>query len=243
MKKKLSLLLCLMFAASTMTACGSDPTKVDYYGTTYSELTSETAAMSEAIVAPTMDNIMSFAPLMETENGEELLMEMSEGWSTSVEGLGECQGLGDVTVTKANGTVTVDQLMEFEGREVDITYVYNYDYEEEALVITDVTVDLVYTMGEKMAKAGLNTLMGMGTVFCVLILISLIISCFKIIPYLTERKNKETASKEEAVQTAEPVQEVVLTDDLELVAVISAAIAASTGTSTDSFVVRSITRR
>lgn len=243
MKKKLSLLLCLMFAALTMTACGSDPTKVDYYGTSYEELITETSAMSEAIVAPSAENIMVFAPIMETENGEEILLGMAEGWDTSVEGLGGCQGLGDVTVTKANGTVTVDQLMEFEGREVDITYVYNYDYEKEALVITDVTVDLVYTMGEKMAKAGLNTLMGMGTVFCVLILISLIISCFKIIPYLTERKNKKTSEKEVAVGTVETVQEPVLTDDLELVAVISAAIAASTGTSTDSFVVRSINRR
>ena len=34
-----------------------------------------------------------------------------------------------------------------------------------------------------------------------------------------------------------------LTDDLELVAVISAAVAASTGASADSFVVRSIRRR
>ena len=47
-----------------------------------------------------------------------------------------------------------------------------------------------------------------------------------------------------AVETATAEEEsAVLTDDLELVAVISAAIAASTGTSTDSFVVRSINRR
>ena len=43
----------------------------------------------------------------------------------------------------------------------------------------------------------------------------------------------------EGDETAAPVEE-DLTDDLELVAVISAAIAASENTSTDSFVVRSI---
>ena len=41
----------------------------------------------------------------------------------------------------------------------------------------------------------------------------------------------------------ETSDDVNVTDDLELIAVISAAIAASTGSSTDSFVVRSIKRR
>ena len=42
---------------------------------------------------------------------------------------------------------------------------------------------------------------------------------------------------------AAPVAAASQTDDLELVAVISAAIAAATGSSTDDFVVRSIKRR
>ena len=42
---------------------------------------------------------------------------------------------------------------------------------------------------------------------------------------------------------AAPVSQPDATDDMELVAVITAAIAASTGASTDSFVVRSIKRR
>ena len=48
---------------------------------------------------------------------------------------------------------------------------------------------------------------------------------------------------EPAAVEEETVQEEDLTDDLELVAVISAAIAASEGTSTDGFVVRSIKKR
>ena len=38
MKKKISLLLCLIFVVLTMSACGGDPTTVDYYGVTYSDL-------------------------------------------------------------------------------------------------------------------------------------------------------------------------------------------------------------
>lgn len=104
-------------------------------------------------------------------------------------------------------------------------------------------------LGEAMAKAGLNTLIGMGTVFVVLILISMIINGFAVIPKLQKafsKKADEGQSVKEnaapAVQAEEPA--VDETDDLELVAVIAAAIAASEGaTSTDGFVVRSIIRR
>jgi sodium pump decarboxylase gamma subunit len=87
--------------------------------------------------------------------------------------------------------------------------------------------------------------MGMGTVFFVLILISLIIFCFRFIAVLENRnKKQETAHAEIPAAAMPPVVPVVQeTDDLELIAVISAAIAASTGASADSFVVRSIRRR
>ena len=93
-----------------------------------------------------------------------------------------------------------------------------------------------------------NTLLGMGTVFVVLILISLLISCFTFIPKIQavfSKKPKEEAKKEPAVDKAiaQIVENEELSDDLELVAVISAAIAASEGAaSTDGFVVRSIRR-
>ena len=38
MKKKISLLLCLIFTVLTMSACGGDPKTEDYYGLTYSDL-------------------------------------------------------------------------------------------------------------------------------------------------------------------------------------------------------------
>ena len=75
-----------------------------------------------------------------------------------------------------------------------------------------------------MEKAGLNTLLGMGTVFAVLIFISFLISLFKYIPAIQNAFGKKK-------------------DDLELIAVISAAIAAAEETTTDGFVVRSIKRR
>ena len=87
----------------------------------------------------------------------------------------------------------------------------------------------------------------MGTVFCVLILISLIISLFGFIPKLQDKLSKKPvaaeAPKPVAAVAAPAAAEEELSDDLELVAVISAAIAAYEGTSSaDGFVVRSIKR-
>lgn len=106
------------------------------------------------------------------------------------------------------------------------------------------TFNVNQTMGDLMTKAGLNTLIGMGTVFIVLILISIIISCFAIIPKIQGLfdKKKEAPAAKEVEKAPVIVEEEEYADDTELVAVIAAAIAAYEGTSTDGFVVRSIKR-
>ncbi len=106
-----------------------------------------------------------------------------------------------------------------------------------------ITTNVHYSTGEIMAKAGMNTVIGMGTVFVVLILISLIISCFTLVSKFEAKQKKEEPA---AAAVAAPVVEQIeakeeLSDDTELVAVIAAAIAAYEGAaSTDGFVVRSI---
>ena len=101
------------------------------------------------------------------------------------------------------------------------------------------------TIGQNLKKAGggmknaaLNTVLGMGTVFIVLILISFIISGFSLFNS-KDKPKKETAPVEVPTLAVEEN----LADDTELVAVIMAAISAYEGnTSTDGFVVRSIRR-
>ena len=99
-----------------------------------------------------------------------------------------------------------------------------------------------------MTSAGQNTVISLSIVFLVLILISLIIKGFVIFPMLEEKKkNKANKSNDNLVIESVPAEtnatEENLMDDTELVAVIAAAIAASEGTSTSDFVVRSINRR
>ncbi len=112
--------------------------------------------------------------------------------------------------------------------------------------LKSIATNVEYTFGEKMEKAALNTLLGMGTVFCVLILISFLISLFVFIPKLQDKFTRKPAAAEvkpEVRPVVSQPEEEELTDDLELVAVIAAAVAASEGaSSTDGFVVRSIKR-
>lgn len=99
-------------------------------------------------------------------------------------------------------------------------------------------------------QALLNTLMGMGTVFAVLIFISLLISLFVYIPSIeralknrSSRKEKRAAQEERPAPKRPIIEELV--DDGELVAVITAAIMAANGgaaVSADKLVVRSIKR-
>lgn len=148
----------------------------------------------------------------------------------------------DFTVTKSGGTLTTDMTLEF-GKQ-DVTFEMVYD--SVNMEVTGIGLTPVQTMGQKLAKAGQNTAISMSIVFCVLILISLIIYCFKFIALIGNKEKKaepvkSEEKKETATVAAAPAED--LTDDTELVAVISAAIAASEGTTTEGFVVRSINRR
>ena len=109
---------------------------------------------------------------------------------------------------------------------------------------TDIGVTVRKTTGEKLSNAGLNTLLGMGMAFAILILISLIISLF---PILIGGNKKKKESDKEITQKAmdntisQIEEQEELVGDAELVAVIAAAIAAYEGSGgTDGFRVRSI---
>ena len=238
MKKKIALILSLCLMVLGLTACGEDPTKVDYNGYSYDQLKEQVQSTAQGLLAMSDDQIEQYKS---NENEQyKMLADMVTRWDDATEDVGKYQKLGDFTITKSGKTLTCEQEIVFKERSVILTFVFTY-YNME---LDDVTVDPVQTLGEKMANAGLNTLMGMGVVFTVLILISLIIYGFKIFPYLEQKKKKnEKAIVSATDENVQEIPAVTAMDDLELVAVIAAAIAASTGTSTDDFVVRSIKRR
>jgi sodium pump decarboxylase gamma subunit len=140
------------------------------------------------------------------------------------------------------GALMVDATIEGTG-EKSHTAILEYSLDKKG-VPTLISVNVNHTTGEKLTSAGLNTLLGMGMAFTVLIIISLVISVFPLINKLTEKK-PETAKNitEQSMDkvTSQIAEKEELVGDEELVAVIAAAIAAYEGsTSTDGFVVRSI---
>lgn len=164
-------------------------------------------------------------------------------FESGFETIGTIKNQGESTAVVDDDTIIVTVPVTGEKASGSVELIFTNDI---YMKMTSCTLNLDETMGQLMTRAALNTLMGMGTVFVVLILISLIISAFGLIPKIQASFSKK---KEEPViappaspaPVAAPAEE-DLSDDLELVAVIAAAIAAYEGTSADGFQVRSIKR-
>ncbi len=175
---------------------------------------------------------------------------------------------------------------EFEKRNLTFTLGVSQASDGVSYEASEINFTPDYTTGEKMAKAGMNTLMGMGTVFLVLIFISFLIAQFK---HINAYELKKKAAKEAEMAAARaaaaaaapkpaapapvpivpvpapaapapaPAAPVVQAapepapvqpeapepevDELELIAVITAAISEATSVPADELVVRSIRRR
>lgn len=252
MKKKIILMLCVCMCILGLAACGTDPKTMDYNGKSYQELedyANQTwngiQAWDEATMEATITQIESMSEtarreLMSAYEGMEDSYQLMKSWAGIYPELGSFVGVGSFEIEKSGKSTTTELILNFDKRSAVLSCVYK----NLTMEVETITVDLVYSTGEKMQKALLNTAMGMGTVFVMLIIISLLISCFRIIPMLEaklKRKNEPVPRQEEMpAAVAVPAAK---TDDLELIAVITAAIAAGTGQSADDFVVRSIKRR
>ncbi len=163
-------------------------------------------------------------------------------WEAAVDECGEYESHGEFTSEVTNDGYKVSADAKFSEREATITFIF-----DEQSYMETMTVDAKYSTKEILAKAGMNTLLGMGTVFVVLIFISFLIARFKIIPTLFGPKKKEEPVSAPAVSAPVSVPEAAPeTDDTELIAVIAAVAAAREEAGVEDaegFFVRSIRRR
>lgn len=236
--KRLLLVLGMLICMLGMTACQGES------GTSQEAnklgITEDSAIQFAGQFLDTINSIV-VNNLQEQYASDEVIQATLDNWSTGLEEIGEFQGITGYEVEIGQETVTIRA--ELKGSIRDASAEIQLD--EEGMV-SNITVNPRYTFVELMEKAALNTVLGMGTVFAVLILISMIIACFGLL-FQTRKKEEKKAAPAETQPAAAPVEAVEqeeLSDDLELVAVIAAAIAASQGAeNTDGFVVRSIKRR
>jgi sodium pump decarboxylase gamma subunit len=230
MYKKISALCAVAACSTALVMTGSvavyaddaDESIVEYLNEVCGELTEEIVGLSDDDLASIKDSGTDFA------------VSAVEAWESARDELGEYKSVGDVEVEYDDDMYTATVPAEFETYDANFVYIF-----DETGNPTSMTVDVQYPLSVNMKRAALNTLMGIGTVFAVLVFLMFIISLFKYIPG-NNTKKQGSAPAPAPVPVPVPAAE-ELTDDTELIAVIAAAIAASEGAAnTDGFVVRSI---
>lgn len=251
MKKKLLLLFSLVLCMALLAGCG----KKDDEGTVLPE--DNIQQLKDEAVLNFENWLEADFALAETYTlyfTEEQRTQFKE-WAELKERLGELQSQKEPS-------------FKFDGKEEIATTVIEATFENAKITYTlkeklvrsgdgqyrfsleETNVNEVESQSQIMGKALLNTLMGMGTVFCVLVLISLVISSFGLIAKSQAKKQEKQKAVEQAnapvqIGVLPPAPEENLVDDLELVAVITAAIMASMGDEApaEGLVVRSIRKR
>lgn len=169
------------------------------------------------------------------------LMTALENWKAGKKDIGEVQAIKSdeaiLNVDKEGYSVSISIVGEKRSAIVRIAYDKNMQK------VNSMSINVNYNLGEKLSKAGLNTLIGMATVFIILIFIIFIIDAFKYISVFEEKLAKKPGelTKEEIKLKEEVSTQENLPEDQELVAVISAAIMAyEEENNTDDLIVRSL---
>lgn len=180
-------------------------------------------------------------------------VKMLRNWYSMKDSCGEFQGVEEYTADMTDNVITLDLVAKYAQALKDnatVNVKFTYDLNRNVSLMR---WDLTDSFQTSIKRAALNTVIGLGTVFIVLMFLAFVIGQIHWVPDILDGKKKSKEAAEAAARTAAPapapaVQEVVEeaaeeTDDLELVAVITAAIAASEQAPADGFVVRSIRRR
>ena len=252
--KKIIITLLSLVMVFTFCACGSTAQGDEQYGDyTVEDLQDEAERLASTVVTLPADQAVllseQYAKQSQVTSGVEaeqykIFSVLISDWAKAEPELGEFLGFSDFSVDKTGKTLTTTLTMAFTNRDAKLLTTYKtYNMQ-----ISSININPVYTLGETMKKAGLNTVMGLCIVFSVLILISLIISSFKLINKAqkkSEEKKKKAVEEKKDVPAAPAAPAVSGGSEEEVAAAIAAAICAAeeTGIPTDSLVVRSVVRR
>lgn len=243
--KRVFLILSMIACLSVCVLCGSK----DVYAASASatEITEEmyieyAEGIFQQIVA--MDDAM-IESIISSGSVSGGLVEGLTSWQSVRDELGSFVEIISSDAAIKDDSVTVVIKADFENSEGT----YSMTMLPDGSAVTTSGFEKKLTLGEIFKKAALNTVIGMGTVFCVLIFISFIIGLFKYIPAIQEKFAKKSITQENVavIETIKDEPEEELADDSELAAVIMAAIYASMASegkaiSKDGLVVRSIKR-
>lgn len=255
--------LCVLMAAFALTGCGVERTSSQVEEEAESTIRQENVQDIANYVAN------NFVPLLTNTTYEQFKSYVDQGqvvvsytfdndlgyrWNQFVTAHGEIAA-AEVNQTErtTDGDYTCRIVLTGQDKaQMALTITFDKGMRPLSCALEDYTDDSKETLGSKMATAASNTATGLITVFVILAFLIFIISMFNFLPKPTSGKKKDAGSpakaapKAAAPAPAKPAalktEEIDLSKNEELVAVIAAAIAASEDKPVEGYVVRSIKR-
>lgn len=265
MMKKFLSAICIVFCLLSLSACENQQVEESQVTSQHVENAKSLANSMTAFLVTFFDETQAEA-IKSEHNAESLELLFDENYQVYVNGNGILKAVDsfqsaydafgklvsiDEITSQVNGEyIYVYLQVTGEKKTGEIEYIFSNDY---FVRLESATLNVEYTLTEKMKSAALNTVIGLTVVFSVLTLISFIISTFTL--FGKDKHNNHTSKNLELRNVLEPMRvpfseskDVTekLEDDLELVAVITAAIMAYREKENEqeiSFVVRSIRKR
>ena len=122
-------------------------------------LTSTAESLSQTIVELSQEEIDDYR-----ESGDEFTVNTMEVWENSRKELGEFESMGESMVEKTTTGYSVKIPAQFSERNAEIVYLF-----DQTGVPISFSMDIQYPLSALLKRAGMNTLMGLGIVFAMLI--------------------------------------------------------------------------
>ncbi|MBS5283004.1 MAG: OadG family protein [Clostridiales bacterium] len=247
-------LVSLSACSAAETESGSEP-RISTEGTAVDDGMAESMIQSAAQTLTLSDEQLIVARALAAEEKDTEQTAFFDEHMAVREELGSLKEIdleGSSAVLLADGSYTLVIPVTFAEGKMDYVMNLNMTSGMEAEFVAHTTGEAEDTSVSGLLKtATVYAAIGLGTVFIVLVFISLLISCFKFI-HAWEQSMKGNGEKPAPAPAPAPVQAAPapvpvpaaedLMDDTELVAVITAAITAYEGTPSNGLVVRSIRR-
>src|SRR5574344_993895 len=191
--KRYLLLFSVLACVLALTACGKKSKDVkptfDYDG---GQLGNYITANTEAMAAMSNKEINKTIEQYSDKKDDEISTTIKEGLEQFKNARSDSKDFEEFYQNKNKETkykisttkdeVTVKVTAKFKKRDVKVAYTFGLV--DDNLNVTSIMYEPQFSLGEKMEKAALNTVMGLSTVALVLIFLSILISLFKYVSIL-----------------------------------------------------------
>lgn len=213
----LTVVCTMVLTMATAFAAQSTPEYSPITDAEMEELLQQSIAVAEVLADSDEATLESY-----TTVEDQFTRRAAQAWLANIDDLGALVELGDAEYEKEHEFITCTIPAQFEKNRATIRCYWNVD----TRFPTDFTVTVEETASALIGSAAMNTIVGIGVVFAMLVFLIFVISMFKYVNKIGQKKAAPAPAKKAAPAPAPVAAPVVEEeDDLEIQAVIAAAIA------------------